>query len=126
MTRRAFVWFGCVSLIACGCRVERGRGWRLGRVSHLLTPSYGFCGRCRTTWYFVKEHVTMYSTGGGMFALCEKCWAELTPDTRLPFYRRLYAEWEESGRRGLGTTDGRPYEPSARWETIEAAVRAGR
>ncbi len=84
---------------------------RIGRISKTLSPGYGTCGRCDTTWFFVKEHITLFSECEGMFALCEKCWSELTPETRMPFYRELWSEW----------TDRR-----SRWEDVETAVLDGK
>ena len=56
----------------------RKEGWRMGRISRLLFPSHGYCGKCQTTWSLVKEHTTMYSDTRGCFPLCEKCWRSLT------------------------------------------------
>jgi hypothetical protein len=80
---------------------------RIGRISHFLTPVYSACRRCHTTWFFVEGHNTMITDGRGCFPLCERCWGELTPADRLPFYRDLY-----------NSHDYRPYS----WEDVEAAV----
>lgn len=47
----------------------------------------------------------------GCLPLCERCWAELTPEARLPFYRALYDAWLD------GMTPGLPA-----FETIKDAV----
>jgi hypothetical protein len=67
------------------------------------TGCSGSCQRCKTTWRFVEWHTTPYGTGHGCLALCKLCWRDLTPQTRLPFYRewwmnstpRVEAEWAD-------------------------------
>lgn len=66
---------------------------RLGRISWLLAPGYSHCLRCKTSWLFVKGHTTVYCKGRGCFPLCQKCWAQLTPDQRLPYYGELIWSW---------------------------------
>jgi hypothetical protein len=70
--------------------------------------------RCQTTWFFVDSHATEFSTGEGCFPLCVLCWSELTPDERLPFYRKLYEEWAAHD----SALD------SSLWEKMKAAVLA--
>lgn len=48
--------------------------------------------RIETPWSIVEGHSTMYKTGTGCFPLCKKCWSELTPDERMPFYNLLIKE----------------------------------
>jgi len=68
--------------------------WRIGRLSRKLgPPGYSWCGRCKTTWNYVHGHSTTYALGRACFPLCVKCWAELTPVDRLPYYRQLFDEW---------------------------------
>lgn len=68
---------------------------RIGRISNFLSPPYlGACKKCKTTWRFVKGHNTPINDYEGMFPLCEKCWAELTPEKRLQYYDMLMAEWQ--------------------------------
>ncbi len=71
---------------------------RIGRISKTLTPHLGSCGRCFTTWAFVKSHTTYYTDGRGCFPLCEACWHELSPSERVPFYRDLMEVWQSQGR----------------------------
>lgn len=87
---------------------------RLGRISQFLTPGYSHCLKCRTTWPFVKHHSTQFTQSRGMFPLCEQCWAELTPETRLPFYRRLWLLWANMN------------EKDDEWPLIERAVLDGK
>lgn len=88
---------------------------RIGRISRLIsTPGYSWCGRCKTTWPYVKPHRTWYNEYSACFPLCEKCWAELTPEERMPYYERLLDYWELSS----------PVDPDDA-EQIRAAVLAG-
>jgi hypothetical protein len=70
---------------------------RIGKISQWFTPSISACHRCQTTWYFVKGHSTRWTDERGhrhgTFPLCEKCWSELTPTERLPYYKELWDEW---------------------------------
>ena len=83
---------------------------RIGARSHAQNPYSGWCLRCKTSWMMVEVHSTHYATGRGCFPLCALCWGELTPETRLPYYREL---WESWGPRANTT-----------WEPIERAVLA--
>jgi hypothetical protein len=65
----------------------------IGIYSIIVYPSYGGCFRCLRQWKIVAPHHTMYSDSAGCFPLCGECWRELTPETRLPFYRKLYNQW---------------------------------
>lgn len=93
---------------------------RIGRISArlaaLLAP--GCCLRCKTPWLFVKSHVTDYSISSGCFPLCEKCWSELTPDQRLPFYRELITRWFAHG-----SLDGESFAQT--WHQVKTAVLNG-
>jgi hypothetical protein len=40
-------------------------------------------------WSIVAHHTTFYSKRAGIFALCERCWRDLSSDERLPFYEQL-------------------------------------
>jgi hypothetical protein len=92
------------------------RGLRIGRISRLVSPGYGWCYKCRTTWNFVEGHITNYKGGRGCFPLCEKCWWGLgTPEARLPYYRMLWDSWTSMG----GTED-------KEWSDIERAVLEGK
>ena len=109
---------------------------RAGRISRLLFPGYGSCGRCRTVWALVRPHYTEYDSewvdysgegsppepGGspvvlgrghsrGVGPLCEKCWAGLGSATaRWPYYEELITDvW------GLSPGD-------RRWQKIRRAV----
>jgi hypothetical protein len=85
---------------------------RIGRISQWLTPTYGWCGACKTTWPFVSGHSTQYDRLWGMFPLCEKCWSERTPVERLPYYRALFERWDDP--------------TLVDWDGIERAVLAGK
>jgi len=94
---------------------------RLGTWSQKLAPGFSWCFRCETPWRFVHGHDTPYAydhqgaVTRSCFPLCEKCWAELTPEQRLPYYRQLWDVWTSSG-----SVEDRD------WQGIEAAVLAGR
>ncbi len=74
-----------------------GNNWnlRIGRISKLLSPGFSWCGKCHTTWNWVKSHSTNHREHSGCFALCEKCWDEESPKSRLPFYHRAFGHWED-------------------------------
>ena len=84
---------------------------RLGRLSWLLSPGYGWCLRCKTSWKFCEGHSTQYTEGSGCFPLCEQCWSDLTPTQRLRYYRQLYDQWIQTGSA-----------PEIGWPEIERAV----
>lgn len=65
----------------------------IGDISHSLWPHLARCMRCRRAWAIVKPHITRYSTRKGCQPLCEGCWRTLTPQTRLPYYKRLRDLW---------------------------------
>jgi hypothetical protein len=81
-----------------------------GRFTQSVDPQHSHCYRCGITWGFAKNHCTRYSDCEGCFPLCEYCWRRLTPQGRLPFYRRLFESW------GPTKTD---------WIQIHNAVLAG-
>ncbi len=92
------------------------RGRRIGRISKLLGPDwYSWCHKCKTTYFFVDSHNTYYGGGRGIFALCEKCWEELVPSERLPYYRKVVDMWES-----LTPGDGVKV-----WNSVEKAVLGG-
>jgi hypothetical protein len=87
------------------------------RIERFLSPGLGCCYRCKRPWKHpaskrtgprtwqqldhdrfygligVREHSTTYKGGGGCFPLCEGCWAQLTPEQRLPYYQQLVRNW---------------------------------
>jgi len=81
-----------------------------GVFLQFLAPAYGSCGRCWTPWKYTKGHCTNFNNGGGGFPLCEDCWRLLTVGERLPYYRKLWKDWEKDGY--IDYT----------WEEIENAV----
>ena len=89
---------------------------RIGRIGHLVAPGYGHCLRCKTPWRFVREHITAYNYSSACFALCEKCWAPLTPDQRLPYYREQIWHWSYP-------YNGRTFDET--WREVKTAVLAG-
>jgi hypothetical protein len=88
--------------------VRRLRAW----AERMLSPSYGHCRRCHRPWRHgrigANPHVTFYKQGSGLFVLCEGCWADLTPEKRLPFYDQLLGSWLRAGvplREGMDAYD---------------------
>ena len=79
----------------------------------ILSPGFGCCKKCNRPWTFVEGHKTPYSRGRACFPLCENCWQGMTPEKRLPYYRKLWLEWKEfSDRDGHALVD---------WEVIKKA-----
>jgi hypothetical protein len=70
-------------------------------IERVLSPGIGYCYRCKRPWridhrWGTPYHETRYEYDNerrGCFPLCESCWTSLTPETRLPYYRRLYESW---------------------------------
>ena len=92
---------------------------RIGPISQFLTPGYSHCGRCGTTWPFVQAHHTQYELTRGCFPLCEKCWSELIPATRLPYYREMWL-------RNLTHYTAQEVTQIPVWADIERAVLEGK
>jgi len=89
----------------------------LAPLLRVISPSYGACKACGVPWKFAKPHDTDYQDGSGVFALCEDCWQERTPEQRLPYYGRLVlVDWWRSGSLVDYTT----------WANIKAAVLSGK
>lgn len=90
---------------------------RIGRASKTLARAvangYGCCYRCHTPWNLVDYHVTEFSDSRGCFPLCVKCFADLDPQQRLPFYRQLIKHWHRDD-------DGFDQE----WDAVASAVRS--
>ena len=88
----------------------------LGVISQKVFPQMGSCGSCGMTWNVCEGHSTNYTESSGCFPLCELCWKELTPETRLPFYRKLWDSWEKEN----------VVDKDNRWKNIEKAVLEGK
>lgn len=95
-----------------------------GFFARLISPMYSACGRCGMPWSVTKNHVTSITEIRGIFPLCENCWTYLTPQDRLPYYRKLYESWLITMPETL--PDGSPAKLNETWEEIEAAVLAGK
>lgn len=87
----------------------------------LLKPMYqGFgCVRCELPWNVTEGHTTKISPFESCFALCEKCWEDLSPEERLPFYKALFEKWQ-------GDEISRKEAPPEKWQKIKTAVLAGK
>lgn len=86
-------------------------GLRIGRISRLLSPGYGACEKCKTTWNFVEPHSVDLTWGHGTFALCEKCWDESTEEERVHYHYQVWIKYHSGIRE---------------WEPVEEAVREDR
>ena len=96
-----------------------------GFFARLIFPMYSACGRCGMPWRVTKHHSTKVTWRDGMLPLCESCWKDLTPQDRLPHYRKLYESWLKTTPKTL--PDGTPYKGlKMTWEEIETAVLAGK
>lgn len=73
----------------------------IGLLSRMMFPHYGCCGRCGRTWNICEAHMTRTDPAVAMFALCEMCWASLTPKQRAPYYFELFGRWNQ-GRYDTG------------------------
>jgi len=88
----------------------------IGFFSRLIFIQYGHCKRCGRTWNIVKEfHDTPYTESSGCFALCQKCWEELTIEERIPFYEEMFDNWIKQGSKDWKV-----------WLLIEKSVREGK
>ena len=58
--------------------------WRVGLVLGMWDSR---CPRCGTGWSIADWHCTHYDRGSGQNVLCERCWGELSPERRLPYYQ---------------------------------------
>jgi hypothetical protein len=85
-----------------------------------MIDNYGSCNRCGASWRDTPHHTTKYQDTLGCFPLCETCWAALTPEGRLPFYRKLFSEWESYGP--MSEAELAVYN----WAEIERAVLEGK
>lgn len=112
---------GPLFLLAAGLT----KRWRLGKLSWPIAAVLrreGGCFRCRTSWIFVRRHVTPYEPGRGVTVLCEGCWSSLTPEGRWTYYARFLVAWYDR----LATDDENEALRIRRSATsIQAALRAG-
>jgi hypothetical protein len=54
---------------------------------------FSSCQRCGISWKWVNSHSTRTGPDCGVAPLCEKCWRELTPKQRVPFYELARIEY---------------------------------
>ena len=91
----------------------------IGKIANCFLKKCGKCYRCGRQWQICKEHLTPYIEGHSCFPLCEECWQELTPQTRLPFYRELWELWNSEDENDNGV----PY--SEIWRCLKISVLDG-
>lgn len=121
---------------------------RLGKASHLLAPHLSWCNKCLTTWNFVEPRTVNYHNCtekarrsiwrqqfpgrecpprykdppcAGLFALCQECWNELTPEQRLPYYYDLFwgIQWNDAESRRKDKTQ---QDMDLMWEEIQTSI----
>lgn len=56
------------------------------KIARVISPSYGWCGRCGTPWRFVDPWAVNYSDTDGVFSLCKPCFMSLEPVDRIPYF----------------------------------------
>lgn len=95
----------------------------LAAFLRLLSPGWGCCHCCGMPWRFTEGHATNYSENSGCFPLCESCWKRLTPEERLPYYRKLLDIWINGQE--LPGWPKEDYERT-RWPLIQKAVLEGK
>lgn len=96
---------------------------KLSSICNILYPYHGKCLRCHRSWALCLGHSTIYSAHIGIFALCEECWAELSIEERIPYYKKCWNGWRIWYKDLLAADNAHP---QSEWAMIEAAVRAGR
>lgn len=107
-------------------RIAQRRHWRVGRWGRILCIWQRVgegCLRCETDYRYVRAHPTPYTGTDrtdtrALVVLCNACWFDLEPDTRLPYYGRLLNLWRATGAI-------RDDEWDATRTSVYAAVKAG-
>jgi hypothetical protein len=102
----------CFAVWTYGFQSQNEWNERIGPVSQEFCSFEGHCGKCKTIWSYVRGHVTSCDEHSGCTPLCELCWSELTPEERLPYYKKLYKEWKKNDK--------------ALWKKIKNAVLEGK
>ncbi len=71
---------------------------RLRRRLSWFTPhlGYGQCSSCKLPWWVGDGHTVMFSESQGCFAVCEKCWKDLSGDELWLHYSMLIRRDEHS------------------------------
>lgn len=85
--------------------------------------NFGRCRRCDRSWKWVEGHATWYSETEGCSPLCERCWGELTPGRRVPFYR---SRFDLNNAQVANHEGGRYVRGNDEWSKIEKAVLEGK
>ncbi len=92
-----------------------------GAIESFFNPTYSRCYRCGRPWGTAMHHTTNYTEGLGCFPLCQKCWGELSPKERLPFYKKLLLKWQKGEPK-----DHNGISWQQTWKEIEKAVLNGK
>lgn len=88
------------------------------------------CQACLRRMDDKSGHFTPFTAVDSVVALCRSCWGSLTPEERLPYYRRIYEAWmgvEPSwNRTSCRLIPGGREEFAWAWERIECEVLNGK
>lgn len=110
---------------------------RMGLAFWLPKRGYMSCQRCRMPQWAVTSHPTLYEATGEsvapgeqavVTALCVWCFTRTTPETRVLYYRTLFAMWllEASAESDDEARWAEVKRLSSMYQRIETAVLEGR
>lgn len=68
-------------------------GRRIGRISHVLNPTFSSCFHCHTTWQYVKSVSVYMGKGFGTFMFCQACWDEVSLTEKLQAYEQHFHQY---------------------------------
>ena len=109
-----------MSLVGNYLQARKPRTPRRLRNAIGRAQGFGSCYHCHDTWNYSKEHATYYDNGFACFALCQRCWQQMTPNQRMPYYMLLISNWirQAPDERAIAKIIGK-------WPKITAAVQQG-
>jgi len=59
------------------------------------TKGYGGCNHCGGTWNWKRAyHSISYTKTSGYSGLCDECWAELSPEERILYFKKWLKRWK--------------------------------
>jgi hypothetical protein len=71
-----------------------------GSLMSVFCPRYGQCERCLVPWNLRRHHLTPIICRGfpnKVFAVCQHCYNETTPEARLKYYAQMWSDWVMQG-----------------------------
>lgn len=92
---RIFITCFILCLSLCGCNIEINRE-TITKEQRLNRKAIGFggCSHCGDKWNWKEAHSTFYKDTGGMFPLCEECFAKLTYPYALWYHLKTFEDWK--------------------------------